>query len=304
MKQTWNALTRSLRLSLVLCGGVIAACGDDATDSGADAGPETPSAGQTGSSGRGGSSGSAGRAGNNSAGTGASGAAGRAGSSGSAGASGAGTGGAGSDLDGGAEDTDAGAEGAGEMSFFVTSDTRPNGNLGGLSASDQRCQTLAAAVGAGSKTWHAYLSADSDATSGGPVNARDRIGAGPWYNQKGALLAADLATLHTIDGNADLFLDENGAKINGQWEGSPSPNQHDIFTGSNTDGTLMVGKTCQSWTSANAADKGLVGHSDGLGPNRSASPPLNSWNSVHENQDCSDTAPRGGAGKIYCFAID
>jgi hypothetical protein len=207
----------------------------------------------------------------------------------------------GSELDAGADD-DAGATGS--FSFFVTSDTKPNGDLGGLSGSDARCQALAAAVGAGSKTWHAYLSVDSDATSGGPVNARDRIGTGPWYNQKGVLLAQNLTALHELDGDAELFLDENGAKINGQWEGSPSPNQHDIFTGSDPDGTLAAGKTCLNWTSSAAADKAIVGHSDGLGPNRSAEPPLNSWNSVHENQDCSDTAPRGGAGKVYCFAID
>ena len=303
--QTWivasrraRGVLRPLQLSLALCGGVIAACGDDASGSEADAGP-APSAGQGGSSGRGGSGGAGGRAGNaGTAGTG-----GRAGASGSAGQASAGRGGGGGDADAGADD-DAGAAGTGDFSFFVTSDTRPNGNLGGLSASDERCQTLAAAVGAGSKTWRAYLSVDNDAASGGPVNARDRIGTGPWYNQKGVLLAQDLDELHSIDGNAELFLDEKGAKINGQWEGSPSPNQHDIFTGSDPDGTLAAGKTCQSWTSSNAADKAIVGHSDGLGPNRSASPPLNSWNSVHENQDCSDTAPRGGAGKIYCFAID
>lgn len=296
-RQTWIC---SLRLSLVLCGGVIAACGDDATDSGTDAGPQTPSAGQSGSAGRAGSAGNAGRAGNA---AGAAGSAGRAGSSGASGRAGAGTGGSVSDLDAGADD-DAGAAGAGAMSFFVTSDTRPNGNLGGLSASDKRCQDLAAAVGAGSKTWRAYLSVDNDAASGGPVNARDRIGTGPWYNQKGVLLAQDLTVLHQLDGDAELFLDEKGAKINGQWEGSPGPNQHDIFTGSNLDGSLAEGKTCQNWTSSATTDKAIVGHSDGLGPNRSSSPPLNSWNSVHENQDCSDTAPRGGAGKIYCFAID
>jgi hypothetical protein len=148
------------------------------------------------------------------------------------------------------------------------------------------------------------LSVDNDAASGGPVNARDRIGTGPWYNQKGVLLAQDLTALHALDGNADLFLDEKGAKINGQWEGSPTPNEHDILTGSNLDGTLAAGKTCQNWTSSSASDTGQVGHSDGLGPNRNGAPPYNAWSSVHTNENCSNNAPRGGAGKIYCFAID
>jgi hypothetical protein len=212
---------------------------------------------------------------------------------------------AGTDTDAGAAD-DAGAEGSDKaLSFFVTSDTSVTGNLNGLAGADTRCQGLAAAVGAGSKTWHAYLSVDSDAASGGGVvNARDRIGTGPWFNQKGVLLAQNLTSLHMLDGNATLFLDEKGAKINGQWEGSPPPIQHDILTGSNADGTLAAGKTCLNWTSAATTDTAVVGHSDGLGPSRNSAPPYNSWNSVHETQNCSDTAPRGGAGKLYCFAIN
>jgi hypothetical protein len=313
--QTWSALgrrahavSRPLRLSLVLCGGVIAACGDTVSiDGDAAVDAEAPTGQGGNSAGRGGRGAAAGNGGSTAAGT--SGAAGQAAGSGAAGLggrTGAGSGGtSGSDLDAGAED-DAGPGGADtSLSFFVTSDTRPNGNLGGLSASDQRCQDLAAAVGAGSKTWHAYLSADADAASGGPVNARDRIGAGPWYNQKGVLLAADVAALHQLPrGDAELFLDEKGAKINGQWEGSPTPNEHDIFTGSNADGTLSVGNTCKSWTSSATTDLGQVGHSDGLGPMRNGAPPYNSWNSVHTNENCSDTKPRGGAGKVYCFAID
>lgn len=308
-RQSWNVLTRRarararpLQFSLVLCGGVIAACGDTVVDSGNDAGP---AAGQSGNSSKAGTGGNAGRAGNPASGAGVSGGAGRAGfgAAGASGQSAAGT--SGSDVDAGADD-DAGVSGSDKaLSFFVTSDTSATGNLGGLAAADKRCQDLATAVAAGSKTWHAYLSVDSDAASGGSaVNARDRIGAGPWYNQKGVLLAQDLSSLHTLSGDAALFLDEKGAKINGQWPGSGTPNQHDILTGSNADGTLAAGKTCQNWTSAETTDTALVGHSDGLGPSQNSAPPYNSWNSVHEAQNCSDTAPRGGAGKLYCFAIN
>jgi hypothetical protein len=99
-----------------------------------------------------------------------------------------------------------------------------------------------------------------------------------------------------------LFVDERGVRINCQWTGSPSPVQHDILTGSNADGTLMRGFTCSDWTSAAASDVGQVGHSDGMGPGQSTAGALASWNSAHANQNCADTAPRGGAGKIYCFA--
>jgi hypothetical protein len=210
------------------------------------------------------------------------------------------------DLDAGVgPDDDAGAgEGAG-FSFFVTSDASMTGALGGLTGADMRCQNLAKAVGAGAKTWHAYLSVEhSEAKAGGPENARDRIGQGPWYNVKGGLVAQDLAALHQRQGAADVFLDEQGNKINGQWPGSPVPNQHDVFTGSSADGTVLAGKTCKDWTSASASDVAQVGHSDGLGPNQNAAPPYNSWNSVHESAGCNDTAPRGGAGKLYCFAVD
>jgi hypothetical protein len=193
----------------------------------------------------------------------------------------------------------------GELSFFVTSDTSTTGDLGGLEGADERCQTLAEAAGAGDKTFRAYLSADSDPASDDmPVDARDRIGSGPWYNAKGVLLAENLESLHALIGDAELFLDENGQKINGQWAGSPTPNEHDILTGSNADGTLAVGKTCMSWTSAETTDVAVVGHSDGLGPMMATTGTFTSWNSSHENMNCSDTAPRGGAGRIYCFAIE
>jgi len=191
------------------------------------------------------------------------------------------------------------------MSFFVSSQTSKTGNLGGLKAADMRCQTLAAAVGLGSKTWHAYLSADADPDSSGmPVNARDRIGKGPWYNQKGVLLAADLDALHMRKGDAEVFIDEKGAKINGQWTNSPSPNEHDILTGSKADGTLSKGQTCDNWTSAASGMKAGIGHSDGLGPNMATTGTYTSWNAAHANAGCNDTAPQGGAGRIYCFAVN
>jgi hypothetical protein len=192
-----------------------------------------------------------------------------------------------------------GNEGAHKTNFFVSSDTSKTGNLGGLAGADARCATLANAAGFTQKTWHAYLSVEQ-----GPVHARDRIGTGPWYNAKGALVASDLAALHSRFGDADVFVDEHGNKIPGQWQGSPQPVEHDILTGSNGDGTVMAGSTCADWTSDQAGTAAQVGHSDGLGPGMNANPPYNSWNSSHPNGGCNDTAPRGGAGRIYCFAVD
>ena len=220
--------------------------------------------------------------------------------------------------------SDAGVDASANASFFVTSDTSMTGNLGGLSGADMRCQRLAAAVGLGGKTWHAYLSVEHG-TNGdggmGPVNARDRIGAGPWYNVRGALVAQDLTSLHMRKGDPTIFIDEHGVMINGQWTGAPTPLEHDVLTGTNADGTLAMGKTCSDWTSSagvpdggvpdgGAADGGYfvarVGHTDGLGPNCATAPAppndVSSWNSAHDNAGCNDTAPRGGAGRLYCFA--
>jgi len=191
----------------------------------------------------------------------------------------------------------------GSMSFFVTSTTSTTGNIGGLRGADSMCQSLATAAGAGNKTWRAYLSVEHDADNGnGPTNARSRIGVGPWFNSKGVMVAANLTELHARRGDANVFIDERGQKINGQWVGSPSPVQHDIMTGSGPDGTLLAGLTCGDWTSASTTTVGQVGHADGLGPNGDTSGTLSSWNSAHANQNCADTAPRGGAGRIYCFA--
>jgi hypothetical protein len=189
------------------------------------------------------------------------------------------------------------------MTFFVTSQTSVTGNLGGLAGADALCQRLADSVGQGNRFWRAYLSVASDpSNSNQPTNAKDRIGTGPWHNAAGALVANNLAELHARTGDASLFVDERGIRINGQWTGSPSPVQHDILTGSNADGTLLRGFTCADWTSGSAGDVGQVGHSDGMGPGQSTAGTLASWNSAHANQNCADTAPRGGAGKIYCFA--
>jgi hypothetical protein len=199
--------------------------------------------------------------------------------------------------------TAAPTEQLGSMSFFVTSTRSKTGNLGALLAADSLCQSLATAAGAGNRTWRAYLSVERDADNGNqPTNARSRIGVGPWFNAKGVMVASDLTELHARKGNSTVFIDEKGQPINGQWTGSPSPVEHDIMTGSAADGTLLPGLTCGDWTSDSATTVGQVGHSDGFGPNQDTSGSLSSWNSAHTNQNCSNTAPRGGAGRIYCFA--
>jgi Protein of unknown function (DUF1554) len=189
------------------------------------------------------------------------------------------------------------------VSFFVTSATSTTGNLGGLAGADATCQRLAAAAGHGGRTWRAYLSVERDPANGNQVtHARDRIGAGPWYNANLVLVANNLAELHSRSGDANVFINERGQRINGQWSGSPTPIEHDILTGSNADGTMAAGLTCADWTSDSSAIAGQVGHSDGMGPNQSTAGALASWNSAHASQDCANTAPRGGAGRFYCFA--
>ena len=190
------------------------------------------------------------------------------------------------------------------MTFFVTSAESTTGNLGGLSGADRRCQDLASAVGAGSRTWRAYLSAERDPSTGQAVDARSRIGSGPWVNAAGVTVAQNLAELHSRTGDAAVFVDERNQRINGQWPGSPTPVEHDILTGSTADGRLMEGMTCADWTSASPGLTAQVGHSDGLGPNASTAGTLASWNSAHANLSCADTAPRGGSGRTYCFAIN
>jgi len=198
------------------------------------------------------------------------------------------------------------AQGQQAMSFFITSAGSGDGaNLGGLAGADKICQTLAAAAGGGGKTWHAYLSAA--AANGQPaVNARDRIGKGPWFNAKGVQVAASVADLHS-DANKlgkDGSLTEKGAVVNGRGD---TPNTHDILTGSNADGTLSskADNTCGNWTKNNAGRGGStarVGHHDKQGGGDAP----NSWNSAHDTNACSqpDLVATGGAGLFYCFAIN
>ena len=186
------------------------------------------------------------------------------------------------------------------MSFFVTSAGSGKGaDFGGLDGADKHCQSLAAAAGAGNRTWRAYLS-----TGGAqPVNAKDRIGAGPWQNAKGVVIAKDLAELHgTNNLNKQTALTEKGEVVNGRGD---SPNKHDILTGSKPDGTAFSGsedETCGNWTKSGEGSA-VVGHHDRMGLD--TSPPALSWNSSHASRGCSDDALKstGGAGLIYCFAV-
>jgi hypothetical protein len=187
--------------------------------------------------------------------------------------------------------------------FFVSSARSKTANLGGLRGADRICQELATAVGLGHKTWRAYLSVERDPDNGNkPTDARSRIGSGPWTNANGVLVAKDLSELHARKGDVDVFVDERGQRIPGQWPGSPKPVEHDILTGSTPDGRVMAGRTCNDWTSEASDLQARVGHSDGLGPGGDPSGRYSIWNSSHENGSCADTAPRGGAGRIYCFA--
>ena len=191
------------------------------------------------------------------------------------------------------------------MSFFVTSVGLGDGaNLGGLAGADAHCQTLAAAAGRGSSTWRAYLSTQGS----NAVDARDRIGSGPWYAHNGRPMAADQGWLHgdTIEqarlGNAigkNFALTEQGNVVNGIGD---SPNQHDILTGSQADGRAFTDgedHTCGNWTS-NGDGSAQVGHSDTHGGGNS------SWNSSHGSRGCSqeNLVSTGGNGYFYCFAID
>jgi hypothetical protein len=194
------------------------------------------------------------------------------------------------------------------MSFFVTSVGMGNGgNLGGLAGADKHCQDLAMAAGAGNKTWHAYLS--TQAKDGQPaVNARDRIGKGPWFNSKGAEVSNDLAELHgdTIEQarlGSNLFkqsaLTEKGDVVNGFGD---QPNMHDMLTGSQPDGrayTDAMDHTCNNWTTSGLGSAQL-GHSDRTGGGGT------SWNSAHPSRACSQDAliQTGGTGLFYCFAVN
>jgi hypothetical protein len=192
---------------------------------------------------------------------------------------------------------------ASAMTFFVSSTGSGKGaDFGGLAGADALCQSLAAAVGAGSRTWHAYLSAS--ASGGSPaVNARDRIGTGPWQNVKGVVIAANTTELHGKNNlTKQTALTEKGDVVNGRGD---TPNKHDILTGSQPDGTAYKGSddhTCGNWTKSGEGSAQL-GHHDrqGLGTDDASL----SWNSSHPSRGCSDDALKatGGAGLLYCFAV-
>ncbi len=180
--------------------------------------------------------------------------------------------------------------------FFVTSSTASgSGNLGGLTGADQRCQALAKSTSAPNRTWRAYLSTNG----AGGVNARDRIGNGPWYNVKGVLIAQNVAELHSDKANInnDTALDEQGRMINPPG----GPNRHDILTGTTADGRA-TDMTCQNWTSSASDQTGMLGHHDRLTFGKPGSP----WNSAHPSKGCSqdNLVATGGAGLIYCFAAN
>ncbi len=190
------------------------------------------------------------------------------------------------------------------MTFFITSSGPGNGaNLGGLAGADRHCQSLAAAVGAGNRTWRAYLSTTA---SGGQAagNARDRIGKGPWYNSKGVRVAENVADLHGDRNNLtkETVLTEKGEVVKGRGD---QPNRHDILTGSQMDGTALTGDpaktTCGNWTS-DGEGSAQVGHHDRQGGGANAT----SWNSAHPSRGCSQENLRGtgGDGLFYCFATN
>ncbi len=198
------------------------------------------------------------------------------------------------------------------MTFFVTSTTH-SGDLGGLAGADAECQRLASAVGAGGHTWRAYLSTMGSMTEVA-VNARDRIGNGPWHNANGVMIAASLADLHgDVERDRNLIyretaLTERGELVNGRVRPEGESNEHDILTGSDSHGRAYaagltnggIDLTCRNWTYDGSDGNAVIGHHDRLsGWNTS-------WNSAHTTNGCSveDLNATGGAGRLYCFAAD
>lgn len=187
-----------------------------------------------------------------------------------------------------------------QMSFFVTSKgSGKGGDLGGIAGADAHCAMLAQAAGVMGKTWRAYLSTQG----AGAVNAKDRIGAGPWYNAKGQVVAQNVADLHNNPGGGpgfkQLAMTEKGAVVNGAGD---TPNQHDMLTGSQPDGTAFAAgmdRTCNNWTSSSTGNA-MVGHHDRTGGGGT------SWNSQHPSRSCSqpDLIATGGNGYFYCFATN
>jgi hypothetical protein len=195
------------------------------------------------------------------------------------------------------------AQSPAEMSFFLTSaNPGQGGDLGGLAGADAHCQSLAQAAGAGGRTWRAYLSTQG----ANAVNARDRIGAGPWRNARGEVIGRSVADLHGESNNLtrETALTERGAPVNGRGE---QPNNHDILTGSKDDGTAFDGsqdRTCRSWTHGGTEGSAMVGHHDRQGLRDDAA--SKSWNTSHTTRNCTMEGFRatGGAGLFYCFAIN
>jgi Collagenase NC10 and Endostatin len=196
-----------------------------------------------------------------------------------------------------------------DTSFFLTSNgPGKGGDLGGIAGADRHCQSLAQGSGAGAKTWRAYLSAQA-ADGQAAVNAKDRIGKGPWQNAKGVVVAKDVADLHSASNNLtkQTALSEKGEVINGRGD---TPNRHDVLTGSQPDGTAFAGgddRTCKNWTSSTQG-AAMVGHSDRLGLRDDDA--SKSWNSSHASRGsdggCSqaDLKSTGGDGLFYCFAAN
>lgn len=196
-----------------------------------------------------------------------------------------------------------------EMTFFVTSaNPGKGGDLGGLEGADRHCQSLAQAAGAGPRTWRAYLSTQASTLAGKDfVNARDRIGSGPWQNFMGEVIARSVDELHSPGSNLtkQTALDEKGRIVNGRTE---KPNKHDILTGSRPDGTAFPGKpfadmTCGNWTKSSDDGAAMTGHHDRAGPSDASW--AVSWNSAHPTLGCSmeKIRPTGGDGLFYCFAV-
>lgn len=209
----------------------------------------------------------------------------------------------------GCASTESARPSADAMTFFVTSAGPGKGaDLGGLEGADLHCQSLAKAAGAGNRTWHAYLSTQAP-TLNDPkfINARDRIGAGPWQNLNGIVIAKNVEDLHTANNNVtkQTALDEKGQIVNGRTE---KTNNHDILTGTRPDGTAFPGApfgdmTCGNWTKGGADGSAILGHHDRAGPIESSW--ATSWNSSHPSRGCNPEGLRstGGAGLLYCFAV-
>jgi hypothetical protein len=191
------------------------------------------------------------------------------------------------------------------MTFFVTSvgTTSKGADLGGLDGADRICETLAESAGAGGKTWRAYLSTQPFGSTQA-VNARDRIGRGPWQNAAGAIIAKDVAQLHSENNlTKATALTEKGERVNGRGD---SPNEHDILTGTQPDGTAFSpgeDRTCGNWSRNGAEGSAMLGHSDRTGLDESAA--AKSWNASHLTRGgCTQNALKstGGSGRLYCFA--